>query len=227
MYRNENLRYELKIPLPGIPIYDIRKWVNLHPHGFRKTFPSRRVNNLYFDTIDYLNLQNHLDGYYERSKVRLRWYGEEARFNSSNLEIKSKVGNLGSKTISMISEYLDLNAHSYSQIFKKIEGQLPDKLAFLLSFYKPVIINYYQREYYESVISGIRLTIDFDHFTFDQRFFHKPNLVYPEPFHNYPIIEIKASKDQHKILSEIITFFPANTYRFSKYLDGMLSILSR
>jgi len=227
MKRNENLRYELKIPLAGIPVYDIRKWVNLHPHCFRRTFPSRRVNNLYLDTIDYLNFQSHLDGYYERSKVRLRWYGEDVKFSSSNLEIKSKVGNLGTKSITMISESLDMNTHSFLEIFKKIEGQLPYNLAVLLLSYEPVIINYYQRDYYESVINGIRLTIDFDHFSFDQRFSQKPNLVYPEPFHNSPLIEIKASKDQHKNLSNIISSFPTNTYRFSKYLDGMLSILSR
>jgi len=224
---NNALRYELKIPLEGVPVYDIRKWVNLHPCGFRKTFPSRKVNNLYFDSIDYSNFQAHLAGYYERSKVRLRWYGEETKFSISNLEIKSKFGNLGNKNTFLISEDLDLNVHSHQEIIQKIKGKSPDNMTILLSNCQPVIINYYQRDYFESVISDIRLTIDYDHFTFDQRSSIKPNLSFSEPFHNSPIIEIKAPKDKYKILSEVLSLFPANTYRFSKYMDGMLTILGR
>jgi len=224
---NNALRYELKIPLESVPVYEIRKWINLHPHGFRNTFPSRRINNLYFDSIDYSNFQAHLAGYYERSKVRLRWYGEETIFSASNLEIKSKYGNLGNKKMFLISEEIDLQFHTHQDIFHIIEEQLPEDQAFMLSNCRPVIINFYQREYFESVISGIRLTIDYDHFTFDQRSSIKPNISFSEPFHNTPIIEIKAPKDKYKILSEVLSLFPASTYRFSKYMDGMLTILGR
>jgi hypothetical protein len=224
---NNALRYELKIPLESVPVYEIRKWVNLHPHGFRKTFPLRRVNNLYFDTIDYSNFQAHLDGYYERSKVRLRWYGEGNIFSTSNLEIKSKFGNLGNKNTFLISEEIDLQFHTHQEIFQTVMGQLPNNQAIMLSNYQPVIINYYHREYFESIINGIRLTIDYDHFTFDQRSSIKPNLSFSEPFHNSPIIELKASKDKYKILSEVLSLFPASTNRFSKYMDGMLTILGR
>lgn len=222
-----DLRYELKVPLEGIPVYEIRKWVNLHPYGFRKTFPPRRVNNLYFDSIDYTNLQAHLDGYYQRRKLRLRWYGKETRFSTSYLEIKSKFGNLGNKTTFRIPKEINLILHSHEEINQIISNQLSSENALIMLNYQPVMINYYQREYFESLQSGIRLTIDYDHFTFDQRFSTKPNLSLSEPFHNSPIIEIKAPKDKYKILSEVLSLFPASTNRFSKYLDGMLSILSR
>lgn len=227
MKRNENLRYELKIPLAGIPVYDIRKWVNLHPHAFRKTFPSRRVNNLYFDSIDYTSLQAHLDGYYERSKFRLRWYGKDNILSTSYLEIKSKFGNLGKKTTYKIYKKIDLDCCYLREIIQTIVDQLPSEKVFLLFGCQPVMINYYQREYFESLQSGIRLTIDYDHFSFDQRYSEKPNLSFSEPFHNSPIIEIKATKDKYKIISEVLSSFPGNSYRFSKYMDGMLSILSR
>jgi hypothetical protein len=225
--KNNDLRYELKIPLEGIPLYEIRKWINLHPHAFEKTFPPRRVNNLYFDTIDYNNLQAHLDGYYKRNKFRLRWYGNVSAFPSSNLEIKSKLGNLGNKTTYKIHKEINLVTYSHGEIIQTIANQLPNEIALMLFNCQPVMINYYQREYFESLQNGIRLTIDYDQFAFDQQFSAKPNLSFSEPFHNSPIIEIKAPKHKYKILSEVLSLFPASTNRFSKYLDGMLSILSR
>jgi len=225
--KENDLRYEVKVPADGIPVYEIRKWVNLHPHGFQNTYPPRRVNNLYFDTIDYTNLQYHLNGYFERSKVRLRWYREDTSFSSSNLEIKSKFGNLGNKATYKIQKEIDLVYFSHGEIIQTISNQMPSEKAFFLINYQPVMINYYQREYFESLQNGIRLTIDYDHFSFDQRFSDKPNITFSEPFHNSPIIEIKAPKDKYKIISSILSSFPTNPYPFSKYLDGMLSILSR
>jgi len=225
--KNNELRYEVKIPLEGIPVYEIHKWVNLHPHAFRKKFPPRRVNNLYFDTTDYNNLQSHLDGYYQRSKLRLRWYGNETTFSISNLEIKSKFGNLGNKTTYEIHKEMDFVCFCLKEITQTITDQLPSEKVSLLFDCQPVMINYYQREYFESINSGVRLTIDYDHRVFDQRFSAKPNLSFSEPFHDSPIIEVKAPKDRYKIISEVLSSFPGNSSRFSKYMDGMLSILSR
>lgn len=224
---SENLRYEIKIPLEGFPVFQIKRWINLHPFSFRKTYPARRVNNLYFDTIDYSDFQAHLDGYFARKKLRLRWYGNNTLFCNSNFEIKSKFGNLGNKDIFFISQAFDFFSETYLEINEKILDQIPKDLAILFSNYQPVIINYYQREYFESTKDGVRLTIDYDHYSFDQRFSKKPNILFSEPFHNSPIIEIKAPKEKYEVISEILSLFPAITNRFSKYTNGIQSILSR
>jgi hypothetical protein len=223
----DDLRYEIKIPLEGFPVFEIRRWVNLHPFGFRKTYPTRRVNNLYFDTIDFSDFQAHLDGYFDRKKIRLRWYGINTAFSNSNFEIKSKFGNLGNKNVFFITKAFNFSTDTHKEIIQKILDQIPEDLAILISNYQPVVINYYQREYFESVREGVRLTIDYGHHTFDQRYSKKPNISFSEPFHNSPIIEIKAPKGKYKVISEILALLPANPNRFSKYMDGMLSILSR
>ena len=126
-----------------------------------------------------------------------------------------------------ITKVFNFPTDTYKEITQKILEHIPEDLAILISNYQPVIINYYQREYFESVKEGVRLTIDFDHHTYDQRYSKKPNFSFSEPFHNSPIIEIKAQKGKYKVISEILSLFPAQPNRFSKYLDGMLSILSR
>jgi len=227
MINGENLRYELKIPLEGLPVYEIKRWINLHSYGFRNSYPPRRVNNIYFDTNDFSDFQDHIDGSFIRKKIRLRWSGEELNCSGSNLEIKSKLGNLGNKSIFFLSTPFNFLNVTFKEIHQKITDKIPKDISFLFSGYHPAIMNYYQREYFESVKSGVRLTIDYDHHTFDQRFSHRPNLNFSEPFLNSPIIEIKAAQDKYKSISEILSKFPANSNRFSKYIDSMSSVLSR
>ena len=73
---NDAFRYELKIPFENTPVFQIRRYVNLHPMLFREVYPLRQVNNIYFDTQEYVLLQHHIDGNQYRKKLRLRWYGQ-------------------------------------------------------------------------------------------------------------------------------------------------------
>ena len=41
---------------------------------FKKTFPERVVNSIYFDTDIYQDVWDNINGFGNRKKIRLRWY---------------------------------------------------------------------------------------------------------------------------------------------------------
>ena len=75
--------------------YNINQsYINFESY-FRKSFEDRKINNLYFDTLDEKFYRDHVEGSYSRHKVRVRWYDQY--YNKSSkinynffLEIKLK-----------------------------------------------------------------------------------------------------------------------------------------
>jgi len=222
----EAMRYEIKIPLRDTPLFLIRRWLRLHPDAFRETFPPRQVNNIYFDSHDLICFSNHIDGIYTRQKLRLRWYGKAKNFNASQLEIKRKQGILGSKLIQQVHAPFSLQQQTWSHIQQVLVENLAPMQAEMIAVSRPVLVNWYQREYYESADGAIRLTMDFDHHTCDQRFTDTPNVDFPEPFNDIPLIEVKAHQQHYKRLANTLAAFPVRAEQFSKFLDGMTSIYS-
>ncbi len=93
-------RIEVKIPVPAVLLGEVDAWVRLHPVHWRRTYPARRVNNLYFDTADYAGLNANLAGIAERAKLRLRWYGPDlGAIEQAQLELKRRQGSGGWKEI--------------------------------------------------------------------------------------------------------------------------------
>ena len=73
---NENLRYERKLLPLGYDLFDVLALVGQHPSGFRETYPSRWVNNIYLDSHGLDDYHDHVTGLADRSKSRIRWYGD-------------------------------------------------------------------------------------------------------------------------------------------------------
>ena len=59
---------------------------------FRKQYPDRKVNSIYFDDINYSSILENLDGVSSKKKIRVRWYGSQNKLINPILEIKSKKG---------------------------------------------------------------------------------------------------------------------------------------
>ena len=91
------MRFEIKSSYP--PYFDsqVLAWVKSHVMGFRTAFPPRRVNNVYFDTLDLLALDENIAGISQRCKVRYRWYGHHQLPEAGALEFKNKHTALGWK----------------------------------------------------------------------------------------------------------------------------------
>ena len=88
--RPQEWRYEVKLVSPDSDLSHVRSWIRTHRCVFSESFPPRVVTNLYMDTHDLQWLDDSVEGFSERRKVRLRWYGEQTDTVSAVLEVKRK-----------------------------------------------------------------------------------------------------------------------------------------
>ena len=92
--RETELRHELKMTADGHWLAQARTWIRLHPAGFRTTFPTRLVNNLYLDTPHLNSFNANQAGVSTRQKLRLRWYGEMTTITESPV-LEMQIGFMG------------------------------------------------------------------------------------------------------------------------------------
>jgi len=62
----EDTRLEIKFVADESQEPTLMRWFGLHPAGFTESFPGRWVNNVYFDTYDYLAFRLNTDGASQR-----------------------------------------------------------------------------------------------------------------------------------------------------------------
>ena len=75
-------------------IADLYNWLD-SKKSFVRSFPSRTVNSLYFDSPNFFSASSNMAGDTNRSKFRIRWYGDQLDFNrlkdtNLNFEIKKE-----------------------------------------------------------------------------------------------------------------------------------------
>jgi len=218
-------RYEVKIPIVGIALYQVKRWILCHPSFFKVLHPQRQVNNIYFDTYDHYAFQSHVDGYAERIKYRLRWYGDANQFTASQLELKIKQGEVGNKQQYFIDEQIDLANQNWREIKKKIINNIPPYPGELIATKRPVLINCYQREYFQSLDQNIRLTLDYNVKYLDQQLFTRPNLHHYSPTETMIVLELKAGIKHYKEIVETVSSFPIRGGAVSKFINGVSSAL--
>ena len=220
-------RAEVKIPLPGYLLGDVQAWTRLHPAHWRRTYPARQVNNLYFDTADYAGLNANLAGVADRSKLRMRWYGPCISCASGpQLELKRKQGLAGWKEIVPVGRDLDLGVGTWSDRLEELWAAVGDRVPnWLARFPAPVLVNAYQREYFATPDGAVRLTIDTDLRAFDQRASAQPNVSRHTPLSDLVVIELKAGLEDGPTqrLAAIVSGFPVRVDRFSKYVRGVMA----
>jgi hypothetical protein len=221
-------RVEVKIPMPASFVADAGAWVRLHPAHWRRTYPPRQVNNLYFDTGDYAGLNANLSGVGDRAKLRLRWYGPcLSCVTNGQLELKRKQGLVGWKEIVPVQGFYDLATtplpHLLSALGVALRDRAPDWLA---TFPFPVLINCYWRAYYETPDGAVRLTLDTALTVYDQRAGMRANLNRRSRLREVAILELKAEmgSESQRRLSAAVASFPVRVDRFSKYVTGVMSV---
>ena len=220
-------RVEIKIPVPVALLPDVLAWVRLHPAHWRKAYPRRQVNNVYFDSPTLGGLNANLGGIGERAKLRLRWYGAEMRrVLDGQLELKRKCGTTGWKEIAHLHTPLDLAGRHWAEVLSELRCKLPDRAARWLDCSPlPVLINSYQREYFVTPDGHLRLTVDDALEAYDQRASVVPNLWSSLETGNDVVVELKAPIDTVTLrrLNDALSCFPISASRFSKYVNGVLA----
>ena len=95
----KNSRYEIKFVLSNPQVSQALEWIYFHTSA-KLAHPNRLVNSIYFDDNDFTSVKDNLIGLSNRSKYRLRWYGD-SRQNEEvdlNFEIKNRSNRTGDKT---------------------------------------------------------------------------------------------------------------------------------
>ena len=225
-------RYEFKLRCSAHQLAQVQAWVRLHSAHWRVTYPSRYVNNIYFDTVDHQCLNDNLGGVGTRQKLRLRWYGQDLdTIAEGQLELKCKEGSVGWKETCPLKlpakgdlRVLDLAHQTWPELYQAVK-RLTDARAnlWLENLPCPTLINHYHRTYYATPDQSVRLTIDSNLRVFDQRFSVRPNLHLPSPITDYVIVELKADREFSSRLVNLLDRFPIRVGRSSKYVQGVLA----
>ena len=221
----DNFRYERKFISSAKYDGYLDKLLKFVCKGVYETYAPRRVNSIYYDTDSFeLALQN-IEGYKERKKIRIRYYGNELDKKTIFFEQKNKYGDVGNKIIKVIKNKnsfdFDYNSLSKERIFDDINDH------FLINFkgIRPKIFCSYFRQYFETSCRNYRFTIDRD-MKFAS-FIGKNKLS--EALRNTQktdkeIIEFKYSIINQNNASKIIKDFPLRVTKSSKYVTALFSL---
>lgn len=218
-------RMEVKFEADESRLHEILHWLRLHPCNFSRAYPMRRVNNVYFDSPDYLAVADNLAGTSARTKVRLRWYGEGSDIVSGTLELKRKRNGFGWKLRYPLEVPSREHGTSWRGFQRAIAKQLPaDGRHWMTITSQPTLINVYRRRYLLSADGKVRVTIDTDQKVWDQRV--KPYLNLRTQANLLPrmIVEVKFDRRDRQIASLAVQGMPIRVSRHSKYLTGAAAI---
>ncbi len=222
MDTQSHYRFERKYSTTRYSSHQVEALVNHHPALFREIFHPRSVNNMYWDTIGLGAYFEHTIGSYQRTKTRVRWYGDlYGTTKSPKLELKKKNTNVGYKKRYPLENFHlqagDLASYLYQEIVQDgVHPEVKQRLASLT----PTLINSYKRKYFRSLCGRFRITIDSDVSCY-------PLLgVASLPVNGIKnsrlvIIELKYSHLDDLLATEIADSLPFTLTRNSKYINGL------
>ena len=222
-----SLRYEIKMECSREYYPQAQSWVRLNSAAFRMAYPSRWVNNLYFDTHDLDAYNDHISGASERRKLRYRWYGPDVWQARGQLEVKCKQDRAGWKLVQDVPADFDLRACRWTDFKQALllnTGQASERLLDeMLRVSDPQVVIRYRRDYYVSADAHIRVTLDYHIHQFDQRFTPQPNLLFELPQTHTMVVEFKCDPQHAMQLSDVLAEFPLRVSRHSKYVNAISS----
>ncbi|WP_456438855.1 VTC domain-containing protein [Psychroserpens sp.] len=164
-YRYER-KYKLNVSEYEILVHDMLS------EGMKVHHPTRFINNIYFDSLNFDAYFENVEGESERNKYRLRWYGD--RFNTIRpiFEVKMKKDQVNKKLSLKIPEiefrsFNDVENVS-NHILNYMEGE-ESTLFFEMMNKIPTLLNGYKRDYFLSKDGETRLTIDRNLFFYNCR----------------------------------------------------------
>lgn len=224
----EDARMEIKFVGYGVNYDTVLHAIRMHPAGFVVPYPDRQVNNVYFDTFDYLAFAENLSGVSTRTKVRYRWYGQSPTPDSGALEVKCKRNYFGWKLRYKVHNLRYRSKASWNAIRRAMTQQLPPEAKHWLDFNPlPVLINRYTRNYFVSADGKMRATIDRHQEVWDQRFESRPSFNHKGDLPDTLVVEFKFHRDLQKMASRLLQGFPLRVSRHSKYINGAVAIVNR
>lgn len=175
----------------------------------------RQINNCYFDNITNNAYTESVEGYSEKMKVRIRWYGDLFNTVVPTLEFKLKQNNSNKKETYKLFKTTFDDSFNWKDYIHEVQNYIFEKHnSTILNRLEPVLINTYKRSYFSNFEKTFRLTIDrnLKFISPSNRLSHKS----PQTVDSY-IIELKFNN------KELINSFPVvkNLGKFSKFTTGV------
>jgi hypothetical protein len=221
--QGEDLRFERKAYIDHIDRHSLISLVLTHPALFKKVHNERIVNSLYFDTSNFSDAKEKIDGLKSRRKARIRWYGTLfGEIQKPILEIKSKENGLGWKMRYPLHPFVIEPRRSPPIRLEYVDtaGTLLPKTMTMIR--NPSSLISYRRLYFLSNDRRFRLTVDDQLRSYcplknSRGWTHNPE--------NPPgiIIELKYSKEDDDDARQITSWYPFRWGAFSKYIHGLES----
>lgn len=207
------MRYERKYRVEWTHPQVVHAVIRQHPAGFRTLFPSRQINNLYFDTPDFAAFQDNVTGAPKRLKYRLRWYAKD--FNeiiNPVLEVKVKDNLVGFKQYHPLAK----GTYTYSDWSNLVQTcrQLLGKGLDL----QPVLFNTYQRSYWAAPALPFRLTMDTGMQFGSYQTHRRPFLPFTD---TAVVIEVKYDQEADLDTAFVLQHLPFRLSKNSKFVTGI------
>lgn len=212
-------RYEKKFLLPLSQLANLETVIKLHPSLFREIYHQRSIHNIYFDTQRFNLFEQNIDGNSQRLKIRLRWYEDRSSANNPQLEFKIRTGLLNQKEIFSANSF---NLHDTVPNIGTLLSKPNNTVIQKLKSVQPVMMNTYDRKYFQSHDGKFRLTIDQN-----LDFFHvSNNKIYWQKKYSMPatILELKYDHEYDDLADKITSFFPFRITKSSKYTIGVSNL---
>jgi len=219
---NIDYRYERKFFIDNLSIHQVESMVKLNPLAFSEIYHRRYVNNIYFDTPEFLSYHDNIVGNSQRTKVRIRWYNELfGVIKNPVLEFKVKSGLVGRKVSFSLPMFELKKNFSSSQIEEIIQqSKIPEKVKLEIRCLGPTLLNRYSRKYFQSANGSYRITLDTDlvfyligcrNNSFLRKSIKDINVV----------LELKYNQYMDNNANHITNDFPFRLTKSSKYVTGI------
>jgi hypothetical protein len=218
-------RRERKYPLSSGELRQFRWWHRSQGRAFTRAFPTRTVNNIYFEPPDWASYGDNVSGVSKRTKCRLRWYGHAETAEEVTFEVKLRRNAVGQKRQERISmAALRLPSLPLTQLYARLRPLLPAELRLQLDqSHRAVLYNRFCREYYETP-DGLRMTVDTD---MAYAPLAGPTLGTLRPIRSgaAAVVEFKYPRERQAETIQALRRFPFRATRFSKYVVGIDHLL--
>ena len=216
------MRYERKFVFSGMGEQHLNMLIRLHPAGFFDVYPPRQVNNLYLDSLTLQNYHESIDGVRDRTKIRIRWYGElRGRVPAPCLEFKIKRGLLGFKKQFDLAPFTigdTVDREVVRQLLQQTE--LPIDLAVAARSAELSLMNSYNRAYYVSRDGRFRLTVD-TNLKYYGLHRLRNHLMASSLDKDNTVVELKYDQEDDEAAQAITRHLPLRLTRNSKYAAGL------
>lgn len=211
-------RYEIKLVGRLVDLARIRAGLRLLPSVLRELHPERTVQSIYLDTPDGRALTDNLAGIAERTKVRVRWYGEGVSAVDAHLECKRRRGLLGDKPVFDLAGPLPVEGVSRREFCAGLRARAPAAARTWLLAREPVQWIWYRREYLGSADGLLRVTIDRDLGAAELRFGAVVSKLRRTPMPSVVVVEVKASERDTASVQDWLQTVPLRPSRCSKFV---------